>query len=66
MENKKNLLEKFINEQVIKIDNKRKEMADSGTPYLPVIVFSTSPGSLGSKVAERVALELDFDFYVCV
>ena len=63
MENKKNLLEKFLNEQVVKIDNKRKEMTDSGTPYLPVITFSTSPGSLGSKIAERVAQELEFDFY---
>jgi len=63
MEEKKNLLEKFINEQVIKIDNKRKEMVDSGTPYLPVIAFSTSPGSLGSKIAERIAKDLDYDFY---
>jgi len=63
MEKKKTLLEQFINEQVIKIDNKRKEMADSGTPFLPVIAFSTSPGSLGSKMAQIIASELGFDFY---
>lgn len=60
---KKELFEKFINEQVVKFETKRKEMDDSGAPYLPVITFSTSPGSLGGRIAERVARAFDFDFY---
>lgn len=63
MEEKKILLENFINDQVIKLDNRRKEMDEKGTPHLPVITFSTSPGSLGSKIAENIAKELDFEFY---
>ena len=63
MEEKKDLLEKFINEQVVKLDNKRKEMDESGKQYLPVITISASPGSLGSKMAENLAKALGFDFY---
>ncbi len=63
MKEKKEFVEKFINEQIAHLENKRKEMDESGQQYLPVITVSTSPGSLGSKMAESLAKKLDFDFY---
>ena len=63
MEEQKDLIEKFINEQVSKLDSRRKKMDEAGMPHLPVITFSRSPGSLGSKIAEGVAKSLEFDFY---
>jgi cytidylate kinase len=63
MEKKKAFVEQFLNEQIKNFDNKRKEIDESGEQFFPVITISTSPGSLGSKIAQNLTQLLGFDLY---
>jgi len=63
METKKKVLDQFIKEQVEHLKSKREEMDKSGKSYLPVITVSISPGSLGNKIAQELATQMEFDFF---
>lgn len=63
MEEKKDLLDKLINDYVEKLLKERRQMNEKGEAHIPVITVSNEPGSNGKKIAEELARRMKFEFY---